>query len=324
MPPGARVQGAFLAIYYTLPLAIRFLLEENRMADFSIDPRTSLGPVHLIVSDLRASLPFYTDTLGFQAFDDLPSGVTLVVGGETPLVVLRELKGAQRKPARSTGLYHFAVLLPSRADLARELRHLAESGYPLQGAADHLVSEALYLADPDGNGIEIYADRPRDRWPRTNGTIRMGTDPLNVESLMSELQPDGPAWSGMPERTQIGHVHLHVADLQRAVDFYHGVLGFDLVTRYGPQAAFLSAGGYHHHIGLNTWAGVGAPPPPAGSVGLDYFTIYLPGKPELDQEARQIRESGTDVEEKHEGLMVRDPSENAGLMEVEPPRVAGR
>ena len=294
------------------------------MADFSIDPRTDLGPVHIIVSDLRVSLPFYRDTLGFQPLDDLPNGATLEVGGKTPLVVLRELKGAQRKPARSTGLYHFAILLPSRADLARELRHLTESDYPPQGAADHLVSEALYLADPDGNGIEIYADRPRDQWPRTDSSIRMATDPLNVESLMSELWADGSAWSGMPERTRIGHVHLHVADLQRAVDFYHGVLGFDVVTRYGPQAAFLSAGGYHHHIGLNTWAGVGAPPPPAESVGLDFFTVYLPDRSDLDEEARRIRDSGAEVEEREDGLMVRDPSGNAVLLAVEPARVAGR
>jgi len=294
------------------------------MSGFSIYPGTNLGPVHLVVSDLRVALSFYRDVLGLQPLDAQLDGAILGVGGDAPLVVLRELKGAHHKPARTTGLYHFAILLPSRADLARELRHLVESHHPLDGAADHLVSEALYLADPDGNGIEIYADRPRDQWTRTGSSIRMATDPLNVESLMAELLPEGPAWSGLPEKTRMGHVHLHVADLQRAVAFYHDLLGFDLVARYGPQAAFLSAGGYHHHIGLNTWAGAGAPPPPAGSVGLDFFTIYLPGRAELDQEARRIKDAGTTLEEKEDGLMVRDPSGNAMLLAGEPAHVAGR
>lgn len=290
----------------------------------SINPGTHLGPVHLIVSDLRAALTFYQDVLGMRPLETAGASAALGTGADAPLVVLSELPGAHPKPAHTTGLYHFAILLPSRADLARQLRQLATSRYPLGGAADHLVSEALYLADPDGNGIEIYADRPRDRWPRGDDGIKMATDPLNVDSLMAELQPNEGGWTGMPAGTRIGHVHLHVADLERAVDFYHGVLGFDVVTRYGPQAAFLSAGGYHHHIGLNTWAGVGAPPPPSNSAGLEYFTVYLPGRADLAAAEGRLKEAGLPLEEKVEGLVVRDPSGNSVLLAVEPARVPGR
>ncbi len=227
-----------------------------------------------------------------------------------PLLVLHEHANAEVRPRRSTGLYHFAILHPSRLHLARTLRRLMEMGYPLQGASDHLVSEAIYLADPDENGIEIYADRPRAAWPRRDGAIRMSTDPLDFDSLMAELQTDGGPWRGLSARTTIGHVHLHVDDLRRAEAFYCGLLGFDLVLRYGPSALFVSAGGYHHHIGLNTWAGVGAPPPPADAVGLRYYEIVVPGKAAWAEVADRIKATDTPFREVEDGIELRDPAGN--------------
>jgi len=243
------------------------------MAPFSIHPNTSIGATHLTVADLERSRRFYVDVLGFRELERQGTTLTLTADGATPLLALTELPGAPPKPARATGLYHFAILVPSRLDLARSLRRLAELRYPLSGASDHLVSEALYLNDPDGNGIEIYRDRPRAEWPRLNGQIRMATDPLDLDGILAELDRDDRPWDGLAPATTIGHMHLHVADLRAAEAFYHGLLGFDIMLSFGGSALFLSAGGYHHHIGLNTWAGVGAPPAPPGSAGLRYFVF---------------------------------------------------
>lgn len=173
-------------------------------------------------------------------------------------------------------MYHFALLLPSRNDLARILRHFIQIRYPLQGASDHLVSEAIYLADPDGNGIEIYSDRPSAAWNWENGEVEMATVPLDAENLLAE--GDGEAWTGLPSNTLMGHIHLHVSELQKTEEFYIQGLGFNIVNRYGRQALFISTGGYHHHIGLNTWNGVGAPAPLENSVGLKRFSLVLPNK----------------------------------------------
>jgi len=225
------------------------------MAPFSIHPDTTVGPVALTVADLARSEDFYTGVLGFRAIERGDRALTLAAGGAVPLLRLVEQPGARPKPQRATGLYHFAILVPSRLDLARALRHLAEQRYPLTGASDHLVSEALYLDGPDGNGIEIYRDRPRDEWPHANGQLQMAVDPLDVDGILGELARDDRPWDGLAPQTRIGHIHLHVADLRAAEAFYSGVLGFDVMLRYGAGALFISAGGYHHHIGLNTWAG---------------------------------------------------------------------
>ena len=202
------------------------------------------------------------------------------------------------------------MLLPDRRDLARAVQHLIDEGYPLQGMSDHLVSEALYLSDPDGNGIEIYADRPRETWRTRNGQLELATVPLNLNDLLGELDDDDSPWTGLPSGTCIGHVHLHVADLEAAEAFYRNVLGFDLVSRYGPSASFVSAGGYHHHIGMNTWAGVGVPSPPPDAVGLRQFTVLLPDEPAL----RTLRDQLDRFEIPHsalpKGLLLRDPSNN--------------
>jgi catechol 2,3-dioxygenase len=284
------------------------------MAPFSIDPNTSIGAAYLTVADLDRSERFYRDVLGFRELARDGATLTLTADGKRPLLVLAERPGAPPKPARATGLYHFAILTPSRLDLARSLRRLAEARYPLTGASDHLVSEALYLDDPDGNGIEIYRDRPRAEWPRSGGQIRMATDPLDIDGILAELERDDRPWDGLAPATTIGHMHLHVADLKAAEEFYHGVLGFDIIVRYGPSALFVSAGGYHHHLGLNTWAGVGAPPAPAGSAGLRYFVVRLPDQAALEAVLARVRDAGIAIEQIAEGALVRDASGNGVVL----------
>ena len=183
------------------------------MAPFSIDPNTNIGSTHLTVADLARSERFYTDMLGFRPLARTADTLTLTANGTTLLLALTEQPGAPPKPQRATGLYHFAILTPTRLDLARSLRRLAEMRYPLSGASDHLVSEALYLDDPDGNGIEIYRDRPRAEWPRPGGKIQMATDPLDIDGILGELEHDDRPWDGLAPATTIGHMHLHVADL---------------------------------------------------------------------------------------------------------------
>jgi catechol 2,3-dioxygenase len=227
-----------------------------------------IGQVSLTVRDLERSLSFYRDVLGLV---ELKPGQLGPPGGRV-LVELHERKDAVAKPRRSSGLYHFAILVPSRAALGRSLRRLSEMRWPLSGAADHLVSEALYLDDPDGLGIEIYRDRPRDSWRVVDGEMAMATDPLDLQSLYDDPGAETP-WAGLEPGTIMGHVHLHVAHLDAAEALYCGQIGFEPMLRRYPGALFVAAGGYHHHLGLNTWAGVGAPPPPENAVGLRSFTI---------------------------------------------------
>lgn len=273
-----------------------------------LDPRTHVGAVSLAVADLVRSLRFYGDVLGMQPAER-DHGSALLAAGATPLVHLMELPGARPKPARATGLYHFALLLPSRPDLARWLRHGLASGWPLQGWSDHGVSEAVYLADPDGNGIEVYRDRPRAEWPALNGQLQMVTDPLDAAGLLALADGAAP-WQTMPAAARMGHVHLHVSQIDQALAFYCDVLGFDLIQRYGPSAAFVSAGGYHHHIGLNTWAGVGAPPAPAGSAGLRYATVVLPDEVALLAAVERVRGAGIAVVPQDGGWHLHDPAGN--------------
>jgi catechol 2,3-dioxygenase len=283
----------------------------------SLDPATTVGMANLIVADLDRAVQFYTETLGFT--EQVRQGDTAYLSagvGGTSWLRLARLAGARRKPRHTTGLYHIAILTPSRAALARSLRRLVEQHYPLQGASDHLVSEALYLADPDGNGLEIYRDRPRAEWPRLNGTLRMDSLPLDLQRLYDEAVAEDQPWAGLDPETRLGHVHLHVADLDAAVRFYTTLIGFDLVVRLADSAAFLSAGGYHHHLGLNTWAGVGAPPPPPDAVGLRGFTIALPSEAERERVLARLRAAEIPLTE-YAGLPeARDPSGNAVWLDV--------
>jgi catechol 2,3-dioxygenase len=231
-----------------------------------------IGRVRLRVADLDRVRSYYEFTIGLREIDG-------ALGADTPLVELVDDPDAPPAPRGSTGLFHLAILVPDRPSLARAVRRVVESGERFTGASDHYVSEALYLRDPEGNGIEIYRDRPRSEWEyEPSGELRMGTVPLDVDSVMREL-PGGDD-PGMPVGTRMGHVHLHVADLAAAEAFYAGRLGLDVTVRSYPGALFLSHDGYHHHIGLNTWQGEGAPPPPRGSRGLEDFELILPGGPE--------------------------------------------
>ena len=231
-----------------------------------------IGQVSLAVRDLDRSLLFYRDVLGFTETHRDGRTAHLSPDGGRVLVALHERTDAIPKPRRSSGLFHFAILVPSRAALGRSLRRLAEKRWPMSGAADHLVSEALYLTDPDGLGIEIYRDRPRDTWRIDSGELAMATDPLDLQAVHDEPGAATP-WSGLEAATVMGHVHLHVPHLDTAEAFYCGRIGFEPVVRRYPGALFVAAGGYHHHLGLNTWVGVGAPPPPDNAVGLRSFTI---------------------------------------------------
>jgi catechol 2,3-dioxygenase len=235
-----------------------------------------IGSVTLRVSDLDRSLPFYLDTLGFVQRRREGARVELSADGDRTLVTLVERTDATPRPRRATGLYHVAILVPSRAALGRSLRRLADQRWPLTGAADHLVSEALYLNDPDDLGIEIYRDRPRESWRVSGGELAMATDPLDVEDVAKETGAEAP-WTGLEAGTVIGHVHLHVAHLRDAEALYCDTIGFTTMVRRYPGALFVAAGGYHHHLGLNTWVGVGAPPPPMDAVGLERFTVVGSG-----------------------------------------------
>jgi catechol 2,3-dioxygenase len=248
-------------------------LQAGTQAKARLPDGAHIGGAHLRVIRLDRALGFYRDILGFSVVEQDATHAALSASpNEAPIVRLTEHPDAARKPKRSTGLYHVAILMPDRPALARVLRRLIARNYTLGGASDHLVSEALYLDDPDGNGLEIYRDRPRDEWTMNGDMVAMATDPLDVEGLLAEAETDGD----VPPGTIIGHVHLHVSDLKRAEDFYSGLLGFDVMQRDYPGALFISAGGYHHHLGLNTWAG--RMPPPANAVGLENFTVAIPGE----------------------------------------------
>ena len=259
------------------------------------------------------SIRFYEAHLGFSLLARRNGEAWLGVRGTAERAALLALSESPSAPhvSGTTGLYHFAILVPTRGHLARALCRLVDTRTRLQGAADHGVSEAIYLADPDGNGIEIYRDRPRADWPAVDGRLHMTVDPFDLDALLEEA--DGRASSELERGTVVGHVHLHVADLAAAERFYVGVLGFDLMQRYGPSALFVSAGGYHHHIGLNTWAGVGAPPPPAGAIGLRHVTVTLPDRAALNETVERLKSAAIPVESVGNAILARDPSANAIL-----------
>ena len=270
-------------------------------AHASIEAATSVGAVSLTVSDLGRARAFYEQVLGLVPSPAMPDDGPLALtdaGGGPALVVLHENRDAAPFDPRRSGLFHLAILVPSRIELARSLRRIAEAGWPLSGASDHLVSEALYLRDPDGNGIEIYRDRPRAQWPVDDrGAIRMDTLRLDLAGLLRELDGDAeldPATAVMAG-TRIGHVHLQVSELDAAERFYCGVLCFDVAVRTYPGALFVAAGGYHHHIGLNTWQTLGAPPPSPGGVGLRSFELLLPDGAALTRALDRVDAAGIDV-----------------------------
>jgi catechol 2,3-dioxygenase len=265
-----------------------------------------LGPVVLQVADLQRSLAFYGDRLGLRVLERSATSASLGAhADEGPLVVIREKAVAVPvPPGGRLGLYHFAILLPARAALGRLIQHLGRAGVRV-AAADHRVSEAIYLSDPDGLGIEVYADRPRSTWRRFGRELMISNDPLAIEDLLRQAG-HGP-WSGMPAGTAIGHVHLHVGDIRQGAAFFSDALGFDRITWSYPGALFLAAGGYHHHLGTNTWAAGAAPAGDADAKLLEW-TIELPDAESVAAAGRSLAEAGYPSETVADGQIVtRDP-----------------
>ncbi len=281
----------------------------------TIDPATRLGHVELTVAELDREVAFYCDILGFRVQDHTDGTVSLGAGGND-LLRLTERRNAARVPG-TTGLSHVAILISRRVDFARLFQRVVETATPVQDLQDHHTHEAIYVIDPEGNGVELAWDYPRDQRPTFEEMIRLGSARLDVEGLVAELPSDGTPWVGLPTDTAIGHVFLHVADLAAADAFYHGVLGFDIVGAIAGDAEFVSAGGYHHHIAFNLGAGVGAPPPPPGSLGLDLFAIVVPNGAELNRVLGRVRDAGRAVEETPAGHLIRDPSGNGVLLTTE-------
>jgi catechol 2,3-dioxygenase len=288
------------------------------MSRGQLDPGASVGAVALTVADLERSRRFYTGVVGMHELGVGADG-SLALGGPdgVQLLALTGDPAAPPRDPRQTGLFHFAVLVPSRFDLARALLGLASAGWPLSGASDHLVSEALYLSDPDGNGIEIYRDRPRTEWrQRPDGAIEMATLALDLDDLVGELDAVGARTGGerlsvaLAAGTRMGHVHLQVASLPEVEAFYAGTLGFDVMVRAYPGALFVAAGGYHHHIGLNTWNSRGGAAPAPGSVGLAWFQVRTGSETGLAAVLDRVRGAGLAPEPDVDGWRVADPSGN--------------
>ena len=273
---------------------------------FRLPDGTHLGPVVLQVADLDRSLRFYESVLGFRVLSRTGNAAVLAALSSTrPLLELRERKGARPVDGRGRlGLFHFAILLPDRPSLGRFVRHLGEIGVRT-GAGDHVVSEAFYLNDPDGLGIEVYADRPREGWQRVGRELVMGTGSVDVPGLVAVAGPE--QWTGLPSGTVIGHVHLHVADIARASAFYSDVLGFDRIVWSYPGALFFGAGGYHHHLGTNVWAGAGAPPAAEDEARLVEWTIELPDASVVEEAAMSLAAAQCTADREGTDLVVRDP-----------------
>lgn len=274
---------------------------------FHSKPNTYVGHVNIKVQDLDRSLLFYQEVLGFQILEQTKKTAKLTTDGKTSVLSIEQPENVVPKQGKTTGLYHFALLLPKRSDLAEIVHHYTEIGFRY-GSSDHLVSEAIYIADPDGNGIEIYIDRDPSEWSWSNGEVAMAVDPLNFEDLLSEGKQQ--SWKGLPAGTVMGHIHLHVSELKKTEEFYSKGLGFEVVNRYDNQALFISTGKYHHQIALNTWAGIGAPTPPLNSVGLESFTIVLADVVARNNIITQLESIGVPVTEDNGSFVTHDPSGN--------------
>jgi catechol 2,3-dioxygenase len=281
-----------------------------------------LGPVHLTVTDLGRSVEFYERSIGLRAHRRAsgeampgaggaaaPGGEAVLGAGREDLLVLVEDPSA-RRAGRHAGLYHFALLHPSRLELARAAKRLIGTRTPISGASDHNISEAIYLPDPDGNGIELAADRPRETWgDLSDPTAIGGPMPLDLQGLLASVEDEEPQADASPE-LKVGHLHLHVGNIDGALGFWRDGVGFQVMTRF-PSAAFIAAGGYHHHLGLNTWRGEGVPPQPDGVVGLRHWTIVLQDPSEVAEVRERVQATGAPVEEREGGFLARDPWRNA-------------
>ncbi|MBS4206254.1 VOC family protein [Lederbergia citrea] len=280
---------------------------------FHREPITFVGQVNLKVQNLERSIAFYQEIIGFKVLEQTERKANLTADGKTVLLSIEQPNNVLSKQERTTGLYHFALLIPKRSDLAKIVQHFMETGVRF-GSSDHLVSEALYLTDPDGNGIEIYIDREPSEWVWSNGEVKMAVDPLNFPDLLSGGKQQ--SWRGLPADTVMGHIHLHVSELKKTEEFYTKGLGFEVVNRFGTQALFISDGKYHHHIGLNTWNGIGAPTPSPNSVGLESFTLILPNEEKKNKIIAQLNKIGASVFEEKGSIVATDPSGNRIYLRV--------
>ena len=293
-------------------------------AEFSIHPATKIGVVSIRVADLENQLEFYQQVLGFQLH--WREGNQAGLGaGRADLLHLVEEPDLKRYRG-TTGLYHFAVLFPNRRELARAIARLIVLKYP-NYPTDHIMTKTTYLDDPEGNGIELYCESPEDgTWTLTNGvyetrradgSLSDGREPLDVNALLTHLKEDDQLDAPIPPETRMGHIHLHVRDIDEAINFYHGLIGFDLMgIAKAFRMAFVSAGGYHHHVGLNTWQGEGAPPPPADALGLRYFAVDLPDQKALDEVIARVERAGIPANQTAEGLLLYDPSQTGVILRV--------
>ena len=296
--------------------------ELTAKTEFSIHPKTRIGHVSLTVADLDRQIEFYEKVIGLQVRER--NGNTASLGaGKDELLRLTQVQSAGRRRG-TTGLYHFAILLPDRRELARAIGRLFALRYR-NYPTDHIMTKTTYLDDLEGNGIELYTESPEDgMWSlangeyitrRADGSLSDGREPLDVEALLTHLQEGDRLDAPMPPETRVGHVHLHVRDIQEAVEFYHGLIGFDVMgIARAFRMGFVSAGGYHHHIGLNTWQGEGAPPPAPDSLGLRYFSVALPDQAALDLVLERVREAGVPTEQTEAGVLLRDPSWNGVVL----------
>jgi catechol 2,3-dioxygenase len=294
------------------------LENENSETGFRIHPATFPGHVHLTVANLENQQTFYQSLIGLQLHWREGDSVGLGVGG-ADLVRLTESRVARRYRG-TTGMYHFAILLPNRYELARAIGRLLAYRYR-NYPTDHIMTKTTYLDDPEGNNIELYTESPEDGTfgvvdgnpvaVRTDGTPSDGREPLDLEALFALLEPDVQLDIPMPPETRIGHYHLYVSHLDETMHFYHDILGFDdMGIAHSFSMGMVSAGRYHHHIGFNTWAGEGAPPAPADALGLKYFTFVLPNQSELEQVEERARRAGIEITQTENGISMRDPSQN--------------
>ncbi len=292
--------------------------------EFSIHPATKLGLVSLTVASLENQILFYIQALGFKLHWRNENKAGLGAGGADLLHLIEQPDLKRYRGV--TGLYHFAVLFPNRRELARAVARLSVLKYR-NYPTDHIMTKTTYLDDPEGNGIELYCESPEDGTfvienddfvtRRVDGSWSDGREPLDVDALFSHLKEDDKLDDPLPAETRVGHVHLHVRNVQEAVDFYHGIIGFDVMGNSSNfKAAFISAGGYHHHLGLNAWKGEGAPPPPADAVGLRYFTVELPNQEALDEVIKRIDDAGLPSNRTDDGLLLYDPSQNGVVLKV--------
>lgn len=281
---------------------------------FHQPPHQFVGSVSLKVQDLQRSIQFYQEIIGFKVLEQTERKAQLTADGKRVLLTIEQPHDVEPRNARTTGLYHFALLLPERSDLAAIVRHFVNHGIRF-GSSDHLVSEALYLSDPDGNGIEIYADRDPSVWNWNDQEVDMATIMLDFQDLLAD-ERGNYSWTGLPEGTVMGHIHLQASELQQMEKFYTKGLGFEVVNRYGGQALFTSDGKYHHHIAFNTWAGVGIPAPSSNSAGLKSYSIVFPTESARDQAIAQLNGIGATVKNEENTWITFDPSQNEIHLEV--------